>query len=192
MSEGDVAAGGETPGPDDSGGSPAPQPAGPVRKPGEAASKPSITVPRFPVRDPNDPLDPQRLAAKELTVRQAIQQARRVIRTVRPTSYGEYPGLLVQLRVLAEDYANLLAWAEFDYRRAELHLKDLKSVSLEGIEGVRALDSARKGLGDAWLAWRSVYATYRELSDSYKTMSRKKASPFAEAKRPPDAPPSLA
>jgi hypothetical protein len=194
MSAGDVTPGGDEPQPAAPGPAPGPgtTPAEPVRAPGATPPRPTITVPKFPVRDPNDPLDPQRLAAHELTVRQAIQQARRLIRTVRPSFYAEYPGLLEQLRDLAENYSHFLAWAEFDYQRADLYLKDLKSVSPEGIEGVKALDAARKGLGDAWLTWRSVYATYRELSDCFQTLSRRKTSPFPDAKKPPDAPPSLA
>ena len=154
-------------------------------------TKPAPFVPRFPVRDPADPLDPGKLASADLTANQALGQANRVIRTVRPAFYGEYPALIEQVRGLADQYANFLAWAEFDYSRAELYLKDLQAAGLKGVDGLKAMDDARKGLGDAWLTWRSVYATARDLAGAYATLSRKKAPPFPAGSQPPATPPSL-
>ena len=104
-----------------------------------------------------------------------------MIRTVRPAFYGEYPALIEQVRGLADQYANFLAWAEFDYGRAELYLKDLQAAGLKGADALKAMDDARKGLGDAWLTWRSVFATARDLAASYATLSRKKAPPSPPA-----------
>ena len=154
-------------------------------------TRPATFVPRFPVRDPADPLDPVKLASTDLTAKQALGQANRVIRTVRPAFYGEYPALIEQVRDLAGQYANFLAWAEFDYGRAELYLGDLKAAGLKGVDGLKAMDDARKGLGEAWLTWRSVYATARDLAGSYTTLSRKKAAPFPAGSQPPETPPTL-
>ncbi len=152
---------------------------------------PNIVVPIPPSVEPNDPLDPKRLAIEELTIRQLLQQADRVIATVRVNYYNEYRRLTGQIGSYLVTYRNYSAWGEHNFKRAELYMKELVAIKLEGIEGLNLRDEARKALGDRWYLWWFVYNTFKSLAKRYTILAQSKEDLIGGVTRPPSDPPEL-
>jgi hypothetical protein len=164
----------------------------PSNPPDRANTKPTnLQAPIFPVRDPSDPLDPQRLASEEFSVRRILQEADRVIRIVRPNLYGDYRDLIGQLEGYFVAYRNYSAWGEYDFKRADLFMRDLSNIKLEGIEGLKARDEARKAVGESWRTWWSVYNTFKALAKRYSVLAHVKDDLVSGVTRPPSSLPEL-
>jgi len=150
-----------------------------------------LQAPIFPTRDAADPLDPHRLASEELTIRQLLQEADRVIDTVRVNSYNEYRRLIGLLEGYFTAYRHYSAWGEYDFHRADLYMRDLGSIKIEGIDGLKARDEARKAVGDRWSVWWQVYNTFKALARRYAVLAQIKENLVAGITRPPSQPPEL-
>lgn len=161
------------------------QPGGSNQKP------PAIQVPIPPTRDPHDPLDIAQLASEELTARQLLQEADRIIATVRPEYFNEYRPLISQLATNYKLYQNYSAWAEFDYNRADQYMKDIAALSLPGLEGVQARDSARKAVGDSWRLWWSVYALFKAFAERYSALTDPSRNLVEGVTQPSATPPMI-
>jgi hypothetical protein len=167
----------------------------PAAAPGRTSGKPlgpTITVPRYPIYNPNDPLDPLRVATEQFTVSQVVIEARRIIRTVRPNSYDEYRPLILQLHDYAQEFHDFCLRAEFDFHSSALHLKDLQGLKVTKFEDAQILQKARDDLGEAWFSWRKLYSAYKTLRECYQTLTHSKTTPPPDLDAPPAKPPSLA
>ncbi len=163
----------------------APKPAPPPSRPAPPEEPP------FPVRDPGDLLDPGRLAQTEMSVGQLIEEGRRVIRLVRPAHYREYGHLIARLATAGATLRDLCAAAAFASRAAQAHLEDLKAIKPKDLEGVRALDEARRGVGESWQSWRGLSLAYAEVIALLATLQPRGPVPGPAPDLAPDAPPRL-
>jgi hypothetical protein len=132
------------------------------------------------------------LASHELGVKQLILQAQRIERVVRPEHYYlESKYILPSLLSAVVEYERLLSWAEVEYRRAVLHLGDLKQLTLDTIDAIQALDDGRKAANEAWLNWSQCFETYFDLWELSRVLSGHEKSYPPKRNAPPENPPIL-
>jgi hypothetical protein len=131
-----------------------------------------------------DPLGPDQLRAKEIGADRALFYYRSIKRVNRNLANDpSMPYVMDAIRSAVRDYRDLNIAAHLAFNRETLRRNLIGKLDMTRLENINAFADAETFVHAAWLTWRKIYETYREL---YLSLHQKEKTLPPGTPSPPD------